>query len=167
LRTTTRSLLILLLAFTGGSPRVEAQARIPMVPPGALVQVTMSTGGRVIAPLAELRRDSLFLSTTKDSPERAIAMSGIRRIAYQDGKVFHGRTGALVGIGVGLGTALLAGRTLGAFRTQDGRNIMMLLGAGIGGFTGLACGSPRWVVAYGEVAQRPVLPDARSQDARR
>jgi hypothetical protein len=150
----TRTLVVAFLAVTGVSQPGHAQI-LPALPPGTQVQVTTRTGERVIGPLAEVRIDSLYLSTTYRRPERAMAMSDIRRIAYQDGKVFHGRIGALIGIGAGLVTAQLAGRTVGAFRTQDGRNIMMLLGAGVGGFIGLAYGSPRWVVACGDVAQRP------------
>ncbi|MCC7055358.1 MAG: hypothetical protein IT355_18945 [Gemmatimonadaceae bacterium] len=146
--------LACLLALPCLSPAAGAQ-RLPIIRPGTLLQFTDRTGTRIVAPLAAISGDTVYLSTTLERTESAVPLTHIARLAYADGTEFHGRKGAAIGAGIGLAVAFILGRTESGewrlFSTRDGRNTMAILGAGIGGFIGLAHRTPRWVVARGDV----------------
>ena len=126
--------------------------------PGTLVRITTLTGERIEGPLAELRADTVFLGTTLSQPERAVSLVNARQFAYADGEVGHSLRGALIGAGVGLTVALLAGRGEDAdwrvFSSSAGRNVMTVLGAGGGALIGNRLKSPRWVVAWSKIGRR-------------
>ena len=126
-----------------------------------MVRGTTRAGERFEGPLAEVRGDTLHLATTPQQPERAVAMAGVRTLAYENGTRTYGLQGAAIGAGIGIVIAVLAGRGEDAdfrvFSSQPGRNVMMLLGAGIGGAMGRGTSSSRWVDAMPPVSQRRML----------
>ena len=112
-----------------------------------LVRITTADGERVVGPLAEVRGDTIHLSTTTATPARSMALTGVRAIAYQDGKEFHGRKGALIGAGIGVLIGLLGGGCGDRECVPSPRQMLTIcgvLGAGIGGLVGLANGTPHW-----------------------
>lgn len=144
----------LLLVCVASQP-LSAQP-IRNLQPGTLVRITTRTGECIEGPLAELRADTVFLGTTLSQPERTISLVNVRRLAYADGEIGHSLRGALIGAGVGLTVALLAGRGEDAdwrmFSSSTGRNVMTVLGAGGGALIGDRLKSPRWVVAWSKIA---------------
>ena len=158
-----RRLIVTCVALLGCAEAVAAQ-RLSSLAPGTLVRITTTDGERVVGPLALVRGDTILLSTTPSDTARVIALSRIRAVAYQDGKDFHGRRGALIGavIGATLGLVTSLADTKSDYRVtpRQAATILGVLGTGIGGFIGLASGTPHWVDACSDVAQQRASHDA-------
>ena len=135
--------------------------RLPKLEPGTMIRGTTSAGDRFEGPLAEIRGDTLHLATTPEHAERAIALAGVRKLAYGDGTRTYGLEGAAIGAGIGIVIAVLAGRgedgDWRVFSSQAGRNVMMLLGGGIGGAMGRGTSSPRWVETMPPLSQHRMV----------
>lgn len=154
-----QTVAILLLLLVGTLPAPASAQPFRELAPGTLVRVTTRDGRRIEGPLTGWRGDSLFLSTTLEQPEWATSLSDIRRLAYEDGRRFHGLDGAMIGAGVGCALGLLLSLPKSdsdyTFSMSDACNIVALFGGGIGGFIGLATQTPRWVEGYTSTAIAP------------
>lgn len=138
----------LLLIGLATSPS-EAQ-RVSAITPGTLVRVTPLAGLPVVGTLAEIRADSVFLSSTERQRDQRFPLQTVRQLAYQDGVNAHPLRGALIGAGVALAFNLLLGQgernsEWRIFTAPEVRRSMILFGAFLG--AARAPQSPNWVVA--------------------
>ena len=128
-----------------------AGQRIADIAPGMLVRLTMRQGATAIGPLAEVKVDTVYLSSTVRKAERSVALASITEYHYADGEVAHPGVGALIGGSIGLALAYAGGRSenddFRIFSSNAGRVIMFILGAIPGALIGGSDRSPRWVSA--------------------
>lgn len=122
--------------------------RLGQLEPGTLVRITRSDGITLTGPLAEARSDSIFLSSTEKQPAVAIAAGSVTRYEFSRGKESRSGRGALLGAGVGLALAYLAGRNENSdfriFSTTSGRVLTMALGLGLGAAITTSTAPPLW-----------------------
>jgi hypothetical protein len=123
--------------------------RLTQLRPGTLVRITTSVGTTIVGPLAEVRADTVFLSSTLQQPGAAVPLANVVRSAYADGtEPRSARRAAFIGAGLGLAVGFLAGRgetnEFRIFSTTRVRVGMSALGAFIGFKVGSTDASPRW-----------------------
>ncbi len=123
--------------------------RLTQLRPGTLVRITTNVGTTIVGPLAEVRADTVFLSSTPQQPGSAVSLANVVRSAYADGtEPRSARRAALIGAGLGLAVGFLAGRgetnEFRIFSTTRFRVGMSALGAFIGFKVGSTDASPRW-----------------------
>lgn len=152
-RTSLGRLLAVTLMLTTLCAIPARAQRLSELKPGTLVRIATERDGRAVGPLAEVRGDSVYLSSTPSNPERAISLSAITAYEYSDGEG-PGRPlrGALIGGVIGFGVGYLSARGDGKNSDDsmfiDGRSIFTLLGL-IGTISGFAIGAAdkpaRWI----------------------
>lgn len=136
------------------SPHQLQAQRLADLQPGTLVRLTTRAGAQLEGPLAEVRADSVHLSSTERRAAIALPLSSLNGYEYADGKESgHGMRGAIIGTAIGMSAALLlTGRGNGG---SDGSMFLsrgfvsttvVLLGAGIGFAIGESDAPPHWVI---------------------
>jgi hypothetical protein len=128
--------------------------RISQLEPGTLLRIATRSGAQIIGPLAEVRADTVFLSSTVHSKEAAVPMMSVERYEYADGtEPGHGALGAIIGGAVGASLAMLMGG--GGDGDSDGgmflsggflRGTVVVLGTVLGYAAGSSNSAPHWVL---------------------
>ncbi len=145
---------------------VAVAQRLSELAPGTLIRLSTRAGARIVGPLAEVRADTVFVSTTVQHPAAAVPLASVVESAFADG--FDRRSvgrAAWIGAGIGAALAYLAGRgetdDFRLFSSTQFRLGVTGLGALIGFKIGVADASPHWVaatVAGGRLVPRSVGP---------
>jgi hypothetical protein len=132
--------------------RSAGAQRLSQVAPGTVVQLTTQDGATVTGVFGAVSRDSVFLSTTLAHPGATFPLASVRRASYAAGdRASYAGRGALLGAGIGVGLAKLAGRgeepgsEYRFFSVSSGRTTMLVLGSLLGLVVGSHYGPPRWV----------------------
>ncbi len=132
------------------TPDTGQAQRLSQLAPGTLVKITTHQGATIIGPLAEVRADTVVVSSTVQQPGTSIPLAGIATASYADGtESGSAKRGALIGAGLGFALALLIGRDetdeWRLFSSTPVRVVMTALGGIIGLRLGAADASPHWV----------------------
>lgn len=153
-----RTHLICWLLAASLSPIDLTAQRLSQLEPGTLLRIALRSGGPAkIGPLAEVRADTLFLSSTLTSASAAIAIAHVARFEYADtAAASHAGRGALLGGAIGVGVGYLATRGPGNRDDEsmfiNGRAIFTffaLAGTVLGAVFGAHDTPVRWVVPHG------------------
>jgi hypothetical protein len=148
------SLISCLVVTLLGARDISAQ-RLSQLEPGTLIRLALRTGGpAVIGPLAEVRADTVYLSSTVTSPGAAVALANVASFEYADSTAAsHAGRGALLGGAIGAGVGYLAARGPGnrddASMFLNGRTIVTffaIVGTVLGAVFGADETPVRWVL---------------------
>lgn len=149
-------------------PQLASGQRLSQLAPGTFVRITTRDRVVLIGPLAEVRADSVVLSSYDAKPGVTLPVSGIERYEYADGKESgHGLLGALVGGGIGAGLMRLGRRKDdnldGCMALCIPAQVLVVIGAGIGYAIGNADAPAHWVLPTSDrsALPRPVLGPSR------
>jgi hypothetical protein len=142
-----------LVALTLATTPLVGQ-RLADLDPGTLVRLSTRSGAILIGPLAEVRADTVRLSTTAKSPEVMVLLRDVQGYEYADGtEPGHGLLGAMIGGAVGVTLALLLsasddGAADGSMFLSGGfvRGSVVVLGSVIGAAVGSSDAAPHWVL---------------------
>ncbi len=127
-----------------------AAQRIADIAPGTLVRLSMRQGAPLSGPLAEVRIDSVQLSTTVRQAARSIPLTSIATYQYADGEHSHAGTGALIGGALGLALCFSINRDQNDWvrcNTMSARAGLVALFAFPGVLIGNGIRTPRWISA--------------------
>ncbi len=127
-----------------------AAQRIADVAPGTLVRLSMRQGAAISGPLAEVRTDSILLSSTVRQAARAIPLTSVRSYQFAEGERSHAGAGALIGGMLGLAVCVAIDRDKDEWascNTASARTSMFLALAFPGILIGNGIKTTRWVSA--------------------
>lgn len=128
--------------------------RLSQLEPGTLVRIVTRSGDQVIGPLAEVRADTVFLSSTVQRKEAALPLMNIQGYEYADGtEAGHGALGAMIGGTIAASLAMLIGgggeqNTDGSMFLSGGfvKGAVVVIGTVLGFAAGSANDKPHWVL---------------------
>jgi hypothetical protein len=151
--------------------------RLSELAPGTLVRIATRTGTMLIGPIAEVRGDSVHLSSTLKNPEAILSLNQVQGYEYADGtEPGHGWLGAFIGGALAMSAVLLVGGHGdsggdGSMFLGGGflRGAGVVLGAGLGFAIGASDPAPHWVLPLRPASargRRPANPSAVSVSLR-
>jgi hypothetical protein len=152
--------LRMLLAMLGVGGELMAQ-RLSELKSETLIRIVSRDGRTIVAPLTEVRADSVHLSSIGVQPNVSIALADVVRYEYAQGDGSnYAVQGALLGLGAGMGLGFLmvrGGSSNDGSMFLDGRSVAAVLGT-VGLLVGRAMGASeerfRWVTPVGAFSVR-------------
>jgi hypothetical protein len=146
------------------APSIQAQ-RVSQLEPGTLIRVRTLSGERLVGPLAEVRGDSVFLSSTPTSADAAVSFRSIADLEYADGsKSGYTLLGAVIGAALSISLAQAgAGESDSGCHTCWLSYVLVLPGTILGAVIGSEAGGPNWVTPTRPLSS--VWPSPRAQPA--